>query len=207
MCQAQLATPEAGCGDGQTGAIVAGWRHPARPAAGRDARCRRARGGADRGVGGAPGGGGGARQGVAQGHLRRVGSEVEAAELRRVAGEARELAAALGSGSVVPTWSPPARLRRGGWQPPPNCTFTEVTDDAERDGCWELLVAAYPNFVIQGELTDRRLQVALPRPEEPDRRPRIRLGRPANPGKPWRADGVGAQWSVSPRRVRVGNDR
>jgi deazaflavin-dependent oxidoreductase (nitroreductase family) len=46
-----------------------------------------------------------------------------------------------------------------------HCTFSEVTDVAERDECWDLLVAAYPNFTSYQELTDRRLPVGLLTPE------------------------------------------
>lgn len=46
-----------------------------------------------------------------------------------------------------------------------HCTFTEVIDDAERDECWGLLVAAYPNFTSYQELTDRRPPVGVLSPD------------------------------------------
>ena len=46
-----------------------------------------------------------------------------------------------------------------------HCTFTEVAEGDERDECWGLLVARYPNFTSYQELTDRRLPVGLLSPE------------------------------------------
>ncbi|MCP5035173.1 MAG: nitroreductase family deazaflavin-dependent oxidoreductase [Actinomycetia bacterium] len=40
-------------------------------------------------------------------------------------------------------------------------TFVEVPEGEEREECWGLLVAAYPNFTSYQELTDRRLPVGL----------------------------------------------
>lgn len=45
------------------------------------------------------------------------------------------------------------------------CSFAEVAEGDERDECWDLLVAAYPNFTSYQELTDRRLPVGLLAPE------------------------------------------
>jgi F420H(2)-dependent quinone reductase len=44
-------------------------------------------------------------------------------------------------------------------------TFTEVAEGPERDECWGLLVAAYPNFTSYQELTERRLPVGILTPE------------------------------------------
>lgn len=40
-------------------------------------------------------------------------------------------------------------------------TFRELPEGHERDECWDLLVAAYPNFTSYQELTDRRLPVGV----------------------------------------------
>ncbi len=37
----------------------------------------------------------------------------------------------------------------------------ELPEGAEREECWSLLVAAYPDFATYQELTDRRLPVAV----------------------------------------------
>ena len=40
-------------------------------------------------------------------------------------------------------------------------TATQLDEGPERDECWNLLVAAYPDFASYQELTDRRLPVAV----------------------------------------------
>lgn len=40
-------------------------------------------------------------------------------------------------------------------------TARELDDGPERDECWELLVAGYPDFASYQELTDRRLPVVV----------------------------------------------
>ena len=40
-------------------------------------------------------------------------------------------------------------------------TARELDDGSERDECWDLLVAGYPDFASYQELTDRRLPVAV----------------------------------------------
>ena len=47
-----------------------------------------------------------------------------------------------------------------------HCSFAELADGDERDECWDLLVAAYPNFASYQELTDRRLPVGLLTPSD-----------------------------------------
>lgn len=40
-------------------------------------------------------------------------------------------------------------------------TVRELDEGAERDECWKLLVAGYPDFASYQELTDRRIPVAV----------------------------------------------
>jgi len=40
-------------------------------------------------------------------------------------------------------------------------TVRELDEGSERDECWELLVAGYPDFATYQELTDRQLPVAV----------------------------------------------
>lgn len=46
------------------------------------------------------------------------------------------------------------------------CEFAELPEGPEREACWRLLVAAYPNFTSYQELTERRLPVGLLTPAE-----------------------------------------
>ena len=39
--------------------------------------------------------------------------------------------------------------------------FREVDEGAERDACWKLLVASYPDFASYQELTSRRLPIGV----------------------------------------------
>ena len=43
-------------------------------------------------------------------------------------------------------------------------TARELDDGPERDQCWELLIAGYPDFASYQELTDRRLPVVVLEP-------------------------------------------
>lgn len=43
-------------------------------------------------------------------------------------------------------------------------SFREVTDEAERDECWQLLTVGYPDFATYQELTERKLPIGLLEP-------------------------------------------
>jgi deazaflavin-dependent oxidoreductase (nitroreductase family) len=42
-----------------------------------------------------------------------------------------------------------------------NVTVRQLSEGAERDECWALLIAGYPDFASYQEFTDRRLPVAV----------------------------------------------